>query len=344
MARERLVTQSKTEVDRQQELVAPQAGAALRPLVLGDLIGQDKVLSRLRIAIEAAKGRGEPLEHTLLAGPPGLGKTTVANVIAREMDATLRTTSGPALPRTGDLMTFLMSLEPGDVLFVDEIHRLPSVVEEFLYPAMEDFRVDYTAEQGLGSKTVNFPLAPFSLIGATTRKGLLAGPMRDRFGLQFDFDFYGVDELERIVARSAALLGCGGERAALRRIAERSRGTPRVANRLLRRVRDFAAVKHDGALTRAVVDEALAIEEIDELGLDALDRRFLKTLIEVYDGGPAGIEALAATMGQERDTLEDTVEPFLLQIGFLRRTQRGREVTGKALQHLKVPPRTGFLF
>ncbi len=344
MARERLVTQGRTDVDEGQDRASPHVATQLRPKRLGELIGQEKVLSRLRIAIQAAQGRREPLEHVLLSGPPGLGKTTLANVIASEMGAPLRVTSGPSLPRTGDLMTFLFSLQPGEVLFIDEIHRLPATVEEFLYPAMEDLRVDYSSEQGLGSAKQSFQLEPFTLIGATTRKGLLTGPLRDRFGLQFEFEFYDTDELERIATRSAELLGCRAEPGALRRIAERSRGTPRIVNRLLRRVRDYAAVKANGVLRVGVVDEALSVEEIDELGLDPLDRRFLRTLIEVYDGGPAGIEAIAASMGQERDTLEDTVEPFLLQIGFVRRTQKGRQITARAVQHMKLPPRTGVLF
>lgn len=339
MPRDRIITSQPLPADEPAGNASRPVGG-LRPQRLSELIGQKKVLARMGIGISAAQQRKEPLEHALLSGPPGLGKTTLAHVIAREMDANLKITSGPALQRTGDLMSFLMSLERGDVLFIDEIHRLPAVVEEFLYPAMEDFRVDYTAEQGLGSKTVNFPLERFTLIGATTRKGLLTGPLRDRFGLHFDFDFYTPAELACIVSRSAEVLGCRAEQTAYQRIAERSRGTPRIANRLLLRVRDFSAVRHASRMTAAIVDDALAIEEIDTLGLDPLDRRFLATLMDVYEGGPAGIEALAATMGQERDTLEDTVEPYLLQIGFVRRTPKGREATPAAWKHLNRQPPT----
>ena len=311
---------------------------SLRPRRLEACIGQEVVREQLRIALEAARKRGEPLDHVLLDGPPGLGKTTLAHVIANEMEARLHVTSGPAVTRQGDLMMMLTQLETGDVLFVDEIHRLHKVVEEFLYPALEDFRVDYTTESGIGGRTVNFPLKRFTLVGATTRTGLLSGPLHSRFGLFFHLQYYTIDELVRIVARNAELLSIPAERPALERLAARSRGTPRIVNRLLRRVRDYADVRGDGRLTPAVVDAALDILQIDKLGLDSLDRDYLMTLIKHYDGGPAGIEAIAASMGHERDTLEDVVEPYLLQIGFVIRTPRGRVVRPMAYEHLGIMP------
>jgi Holliday junction DNA helicase RuvB len=307
---------------------------SLRPRRLEACIGQEVVREQLRIALEAARKRGEPLDHVLLDGPPGLGKTTLAHVVANEMQARLHVTSGPAVTRQGDLMMMLTQLDTGDVLFVDEIHRLHKVVEEFLYPALEDFRVDYTTESGIGGRTVNFPLKRFTLVGATTRTGLLSGALHSRFGLFFHLQYYTIDELVRIVARNADLLSIPAERPALERLAARSRGTPRIVNRLLRRVRDFADVRGDGRLTPAVVDAALDILQIDKLGLDLLDRDYLTALIKHYDGGPAGIEAIAASMGHERDTLEDVVEPYLLQIGFVIRTPRGRVVRPTAYEHL----------
>jgi Holliday junction DNA helicase RuvB len=345
MARERVIN-SQTEGEREE-----QTNWALRPRRLAECIGQRQVIEQLRIALDAAKGRREPLEHVLLDGPPGLGKTTLAHVIAEEMGVgeLIRVTSGPAVVKQADLMSMLTNLEEGDVLFIDEVHRLSKVVEEFLYPAMEDFRVDYTIEGGLGGRTVNFRLKRFTLIGATTRAGMLTAALRDRFGLRYHLDFYEPDDLVEILRRSAAKLEIEVaadprvgriEPSSLRTIADRARGTPRVANRLLRRVRDYAQVRGDGKLTAGVVEKALSIEEIDALGLDKLDRAFLRTIIDIYRGGPAGIEALAATMGQSRDTLEDMVEPFLLQKGFVTRTRQGRCATHRAYGHLGiVPPR-----
>ena len=318
--------------------------AALRPKSLSECIGQRNVKEKLSIAIEAARKRGEPLEHILFYGPPGLGKTTLANVIAHEMNAAIRVTSGPALTKQGDVMGLLSNINTGDVLFIDEIHRLSAPVEEFIYPAMEDFKVDFTVDSGLHAKTINFPLKRFTLIGATTRAGLLSAPLRGRFGMLHHLEFYSPAELTDILVRSARLLGLDSSDGCLEMIAARSRGTPRIANRLLKRVRDYAQVKGAGKLTADIVERSLKMEQIDALGLDELDRAFLRALITVYSGGPAGIEALAATLGEERDTLEDVVEPYLLQIGFVRRTRRGREITPAACEHLGLaPPKGGTL-
>ncbi len=301
--------------------------STLRPGSLDEYIGQHELKERLRIAITAARGRGEPLDHLLLHGPPGLGKTTLAHVVAREMGAALHTTSGPALARPADLVGMLTQLKSGDVLFIDEVHRLPVAVEEFVYPAMEDRRIDIAVDAGLHGKTVTVTLQAFTLLGATTRAGLLSAPLRSRFGLTQTLAYYPEDELFEIVRRSARLLSLPADEAALRVIARRSRGTPRIANRLLRRVRDFAQVRSTGELTTEAVDQALALEGVDHRGLDELDRRYLAVVRTTYKGGPVGIEAIAATMGEDPGTLEDVVEPYLLQLGLLARTRRGRELT-----------------
>jgi len=310
--------------------------SSLRPQRLDEIIGQEVVKEKLSIAIQAAIQRNEPLEHILFYGPPGLGKTTLANVIANEMKTAIKVSSGPALTKQGDVMGLLSNVGKGEVLFIDEIHRLSAPVEEFIYPAMEDFKVDFTVDSGMHAKTINFPLKQFTLVGATTRAGLLSAPLRGRFGMLLHVDFYTPDELKKIILRSASLLGLENDEESLNLIASRSRGTPRIANRLLKRVRDYAQVKGQGKLTVDVVEKALEMEQIDAMGLDELDRSFLRALINIYDGGPAGIEAIAATLGEERDTLEDVVEPYLLQRGFVRRTKRGREVTRQAYDHLQI--------
>jgi len=309
---------------------------ALRPVSIDECIGQEKLLEKIMIAITAAKQRNEPMEHTLVHGPPGLGKTTIAHVIANEMNANLKTSSGPALSKPGDLMGILTNLQRGDVLFIDEIHRLPAIVEEFIYPAMEDFKVDFTVDSGMHAKTINIPLQPFTLIGATTRAGLITAPLRARFGIQHHMEFWSQEHLRQCLVRSSKMLKIQCDNELFNLISRCSRGTPRVANRLLRRVRDYAQVRGDGLATLKLAKAALRIEEIDEFGLDNLDRAFLKSLITVYNGGPAGIEALAATLGEERDTLEDVVEPYLLQIGFVARTRQGRTATEAAYKHLNI--------
>jgi holliday junction DNA helicase RuvB len=309
----------------------------LRPRSLDTFVGQATLRQRLRISIDAHRERAEPLEHALFSGPPGLGKTTLAGIIATEMGGKLITTSGPALEKTADLMGILTNLQHGDILFIDEIHRLPRNIEEYLYTAMEDFAVDFVLDKGPFAKAIRLTLKRFTLVGATTRAGLLSSPLRDRFGLYFNLDFYTPDELETIVVRSAGLLGVDTAAEAARELAYRSRGTPRIANRLLRRVRDFAQVRGDGTIDLAGARAALELEGVDRLGLDDLDRKVLETMIRRYDGGPVGIEALAATLQQEVDTLTDVVEPYLLQAGFLIRTPAGRRATPRAYEHLELP-------
>lgn len=315
---------------------------ALRPETLDEYVGQRNLLERLQIAIRAHADRGEAMEHVLLHGPPGLGKTTLAHVIAREMGSRVHATSGPALVRGTDLVACITRLEANDVLFIDEIHRLPVAVEEFIYPAMEDFQIDVSVESGMNARTVQIRCKPFTLIGATTRAGLLSAPLRSRFGLVHHLQYYPPEELLIILRRSCSLLNVEvADEGGLAAIAERSRGTPRIANRLLRRVRDYAQVKADGRIAPSVVDDALALEGVDELGLDELDRAYLKVIGTVYDGGPVGLETVAATMNEDAGTLEDVVEPYLLQIGFLARTRRGRALTTAAAEHLGLSLHTG---
>jgi Holliday junction DNA helicase RuvB len=317
---------------------------ALRPQTFDQYIGQEKLIRKLKIAVEAANGRGEPVEHVLLDGPPGLGKTTLAHVIANEVKAQVYVTTGPALTKPADLVGILTKLAAGDVLFIDEIHRLPAVVEEYLYSAMEDFKVDVTLDAGMHARTITMPLPVFTLIGATTRIGLLTGPMRSRFGIRQHIEFYTPESLHEILRQNAKLLKLQAEDAALWELAHRSRGTPRIANRLLRRVRDYAAVEGGGHFNVLITRAALDLEGIDKIGLDDQDRQFLKTLIEVYDGGPAGVEALAATMGDEVDTLVDVIEPYLLQTALVTRTRQGRRATKPAYDHLGLkwkPPAEG---
>ncbi|HVS46399.1 MAG TPA: Holliday junction branch migration DNA helicase RuvB [Verrucomicrobiae bacterium] len=313
-------------------------GASLRPRSFDEYVGQQRVVENLRIAIDAARKRGEPLEHVLFYGPPGLGKTTLAALIAHELGAALRPTSGPTLEKPKDLVGILTSLEEGDVLFIDEIHRLGPVVEEFLYPAMEDFQIDFVVDRGAYAKTIKLPLKRFTLVGATTRAGMLSAPLRERFGIMHHLDYYEVPEIERIVTRSAGVLNVPIDTPGAHTIAARSRGTPRIANRLLRRVRDYAEVRADGAIDEAIADAALAREGVDALGLDRLDRAFLQTIVTQYGGGPAGIAAIAATLTEDAETLEDVVEPYLLKAGFVVRTASGRKATPQAYRHLNILP------
>jgi len=310
-----------------------QFDATLRPRTLDDYIGQEKIRANLRLFIEAARGRNEALDHVLLYGPPGLGKTTLANIVASEMGVNIKSTSGPVIERPGDLAAILTNLEAHDVLFIDEIHRLSHVVEEILYPAMEDFQLDIIIGQGPSARSIKLDLPRFTLVGATTRAGLLSSPLRDRFGVISRLEFYTHDELAVIVTRSARILGMGIDREGALELARRSRGTPRIANRLLRRVRDFAQVRANGAITRNVVQETLQLLEIDEMGFDQMDRMILLTIIDKFGGGPVGLDTIGAAIGEESDTIEDVYEPFLIQNGFLNRTPRGRTATPAAYRH-----------
>ncbi len=332
MASERILSGKPREEDLALD-------TSLRPHRLDDYIGQDKVKENLRIAMAAARMRGEPLDHVLLYGPPGLGKTTLSYIIAAEMGVSVRVTSGPAIERPGDLAAILTNLQRDDVLFIDEIHRLARAIEEILYPAMEDFALDLVLGKGPGARSVRLSLPRFTLVGSTTRYAMLSPPLRDRFGAVYRLDFYDADAIGAIIRRSAHILGVEVDEGGLRQMAQRARGTPRVANRLLRRVRDYAQVMADGRITEEVAVEALARLEIDELGLDEVDHKVLQTIIHKFDGGPVGLDTIAASISEEADTIMDVYEPYLMQVGFLQRTPRGRIATRRAYEHLGLPPK-----
>ena len=333
---DRLITAAPRERDEQVD-------RAIRPLKLAEYIGQPSVREQMELFIQAARGRSEALDHTLIFGPPGLGKTTLANIIAQEMNVSIKSTSGPVLERPGDLAALLTNLEPGDVLFIDEIHRLSPIVEEVLYPAMEDFQLDIMIGEGPAARSIKLDLPPFTLVGATTRAGMLTNPLRDRFGIVQRLEFYNTEDLATIVMRSAGILGLPIEPHGAFEIARRARGTPRIANRLLRRVRDFAEVRAQGDITREIADLALNLLDVDERGFDHQDRRLLLTMIEKFDGGPVGVDSLAAAISEERHTIEDVLEPYLIQQGYIMRTPRGRVVTRHAYLHfgLNIPSRLG---
>ena len=329
---ERLVSRSRESTD---EVLLE---TSLRPTALDEYIGQEQVKENLRILIEAARQRGDTIDHILFCGPPGLGKTTLAHIIALEMGVNFKSTSGPVVERPGDLAALLTNLQQGDIFFIDEIHRLPHVIEEILYPAMEDFQLDIIIGQGPSARTIKLALPRFTLVGATTRAGLLTSPLRDRFGVVIRLDFYSQGELQTIVSRSAQLLQIGIDEAGTAEIARRSRGTPRIANRFLKRVRDYAQVRADGFITQTVAAQSLHLLEVDAFGLDKMDRQLLLTIIDKFSGGPVGLETLAASINEERETIEDVYEPFLLQSGYLKRTPRGRTATPLAYRHLQRQP------